>query len=285
VSTPRVVVRVAEAQDSSDGAGVRLKRVIGTRELDHLDPFLLLDEFGSDDPDDYIGGFPEHPHRGFETVTYMLAGSMRHEDHRGNRGTLTAGSAQWMTAGRGILHSEMPLQQAGLMRGFQLWVNLPAAQKMCEPRYQDIPPEAIPEVVAEGGARVRVVAGRSGAVEGPVREIVTRPLFIDVAVPPGGRFAHEVPVGHTAFVYVFEGEGEIGRVGDAPGRLLRPGQLGVLGDGDCVATRAGAAGLRFLLLAAAPLREPIARHGPFVMNTDAEIRQALRDLRSGTLAG
>jgi redox-sensitive bicupin YhaK (pirin superfamily) len=280
----RQVVRVVTGQETSDGAGVRLKRSIGTAALDHQDPFLLLDEFRSDDASDYLAGFPDHPHRGFETVTYMLAGAMRHLDHKGNRGELRAGSVQWMTAGRGIIHSEMPQQQDGLMWGFQLWVNLPARLKMTEPRYQDIPPEAVPEYVTEGGARVRVVAGTSGSHAGAVSGIATEPLYLDVTVPAGARFEQPVPAGHTALTYVFEGAGLVGVTEADAGRELRAGQLAVLGDGDGVAAQAGESPLRFLLLAAKPLGEPVARYGPFVMNTEQELIQAFQDFREGRLA-
>jgi redox-sensitive bicupin YhaK (pirin superfamily) len=273
----RPVVTVVTGQDTSDGAGVRLKRVIGTPALDHLDPFLLLDEFKSDRAGDYIAGFPDHPHRGFETVTYMLAGSMRHRDHKGNQGDLVAGSVQWMTAGRGIIHSEMPQQKDGLMWGFQLWVNLPAKDKMIPPRYQDIPPERIPETRAGEGVRVRVVAGQSDGTRGPVEGVVTQPLYLDVSMAPGARFQHPVPAGHTAFAYVYEGEAELGA-----GSRLAAGNLAVLGDGGAVAAVTSTSPARFLLLAARPLREPIARYGPFVMNTRAEIMRAVEDLQNGT---
>ncbi len=273
----RPVVAVVTGQDTSDGAGVRLKRVIGTPALDHLDPFLLLDEFKSDRAGDYIAGFPDHPHRGFETVTYMLAGSMRHRDDKGNQGDLVAGSVQWMTVGRGIIHSEMPQQKDGLMWGFQLWVNLPAKDKMIPPRYQDIPPERIPETRAGEGVRVRVVAGRSDGTRGPVEGVVTQPLYLDVSMAPGARFQHPVPAGHTAFAYVYEGEAEMGA-----GSRLAAGNLAVLGDGDAVAAATSASPARFLLLAGRPLREPIARYGPFVMNTRAEIMRAVEDLQNGT---
>jgi redox-sensitive bicupin YhaK (pirin superfamily) len=279
----RSVARVVVGQQTSDGAGVRLKRVIGTRALDHLDPFLLLDEFKSDRPDDYLAGFPDHPHRGFETVTYMLAGSMRHQDHKGNQGELVAGSVQWMTAGRGIVHSEMPRQKDGLMWGFQLWVNLPAKDKMGPPRYQDIPPERIPEVSLGPGVRARVIAGESGGVRGPVEGIATQPLYLDVLLEAGARVEHPVPTGHNAFVYVYEGEAEI----DGPDgrRGVSAGTLAVLGAGDRVAAVTTERAARFILLAARPLGEPIARYGPFVMNTREEIAQAVEDFRAGTLPG
>jgi redox-sensitive bicupin YhaK (pirin superfamily) len=259
---------------TSDGAGVRLSRAIASGELDHLDPFLLLDEFRSDDPSDYIAGFPDHPHRGFETVTYMLAGKMEHADHAGNRGLLVGGGAQWMTAGRGIVHSETPKQEDGLMWGFQLWVNLPAASKMTAPRYQDIDPSAIPEVKVEHGS-VRVIAGSFAGAAGPVKGIVTDPVYLDVRLDAEGRFETAIPEDHTAFVYVYDGGGSVGAT------VLSPKTLGVLSKGDRVAARAGGEGFRFLCIAARPLNEPIARYGPFVMNTREEIHQAFEDFRNG----
>jgi len=283
--TARRVERVVAGRQTTEGAGVRLRRSLGGAELDQFDPFLLLDEFKSDDRNDYIAGFPDHPHRGFETVTYMLAGAMRHEDSRGNRGDLVAGSVQWMTAGSGLIHSEMPRQTEGLMWGFQLWVNLPASEKMRPPRYQDIPPERVPEVTLEGGARLRVVAGRAGGVSGPIDGIVTQPLYLDVALPAGGRFSQEVADGHNAFAYVFEGEAELGTDGrDGAGTRVAAGNLAVLGDGAVFHARALSAPARFLLVAARPIGEPVARYGPFVMNTREEIHQAIRDFQSGTLA-
>ena len=273
----RGVVRVVTGRPTSDGAGVRLNRVIGTPELDHLDPFLLLDEFKSDRPGDYLAGFPDHPHRGFETVTYMLAGAMRHQDHAGNEGDLVAGSVQWMTAGRGIIHSEMPRQQDGLMWGFQLWVNLPARDKMTAPRYQDIPPDRVGEATLAEGVRVRVIAGEVGGVRGPVEGIATRPLYLDVRMAPRSRVSLPVPAGHTAFAYVYEGRATLG----TPGQAVGAGQLAAFVDGESV-TAVADEGARFLLLAARPLGEPIARHGPFVMNTREELVQAVQDLQSGT---
>lgn len=273
--TARQVTKVVQGQATSDGAGVKLYRVLGTRQLDGLDPFLMLDEFRSDSGDDYIAGFPEHPHRGFETVTYMLAGEMEHRDHVGNKGRLTAGSVQWMTAGRGILHSEMPKQDDGLMWGFQLWVNLPAKDKMVAPRYQDIPPEKVPEVKHADGTVVRVVAGKVDGIEGAVSGIATAPLYLDVRLAPGSTFAQPVPQGHASFVYVYEGEAQVGET------KVPRGRLAVLSDGDSVTLRAGDEPARVLLLAARPLREPVARYGPFVMNTQAEIMQAFEDFRAG----
>ena len=280
----RRVVRIFTGQPTSDGAGVRLTRVIGTSALDHLDPFLLLDEFKSDKADDYLAGFPDHPHRGFETVTYMLAGAMRHRDHVGNQGELIAGSVQWMTAGRGIVHSEMPQQQDGLMWGFQLWVNLPARDKMTAPRYQDIPPEKIPEVELSAGVRARVIAGEAGGVRGPVEGIATRPLYLDVRMGAGARVSLDVAAGHNAFVYVYEGRVTVDD-GSGGTQEVGAGQLAVLSDGDAVTATTTGSPARFLVLAARPLGEPVARYGPFVMNTREELVQAAEDYRSGRLLG
>ncbi|TDI44488.1 MAG: pirin family protein [Acidobacteria bacterium] len=277
----RNVAQIVSAQEALEGAGVRIRRTIGTPQLDYLDPFLLLDEFKSTEGADYIAGFPDHPHRGFETVTYMLAGSMRHEDHKGNRGELGPGSVQWMTAGRGIVHSEMPMQEDGLMWGFQLWVNLPAAHKMTAPRYQDIPAEAIPTATTQGGVTLRVVAGTVEGTNGPVEGIATSPLYVDVAVPKDSECVIPVPREHNGFVYVFDGEGVVGE------KLLAAGQLGVLSRGQSEAVRlvTTAQPMRLLLLAAKPLDEPMARQGPFVMNTREEIHEAFEDYKRGTFLG
>lgn len=279
--TFRTVVQVVTAQETSDGAGVKLKRSLGAPALSQHDPFLLLDEFRSDDKNDYLAGFPDHPHRGFETVTYMLAGAMQHSDHLGNTGDLTAGSVQWMTAGKGIVHSEMPKQADGLMWGFQLWVNLPAARKMSAPRYQDIPPEKVPERTTETGATIRVIAGCSGDVTGAVTGIVTEPLYLDVAVPPESRVEQAIQAGHNACCYVFEGEGALGGTESEPGTALGAGRLAVLSDGDTLVVTTSTRGVRLLILAAKPIGEPVARYGPFVMNTRAEIMQAVEDFKSG----
>jgi quercetin 2,3-dioxygenase len=278
----RRVIKVVTGHPTSDGAGVRLTRVLGTPALDQLDPFLLLDEFKSDRPDDYVAGFPDHPHRGFETVTYMLAGSMLHQDHAGNRGELVAGSVQWMTAGRGIIHSEMPRQQDGLLWGFQLWVNLPARDKMTAPRYQDIAPERIPEVRLAEGVQARVIAGEAGGARGPVEGIATGPLYLDIRMAPGANLSLGLKTGQTALAYVYEGRARLGPSGGG-GSDIAAGQLAVMGDGDRLSATTADAPARFLLLAARPLREPIARYGPFVMNTREEIAQAFEDYRRGTL--
>jgi len=273
----RDVRTVVASQPTSDGAGVKLNRALGTRALSMLDPFLMLDEFRSDKAGDYIAGFPAHPHRGFETVTYMLHGAMEHRDSMGNQGRLVSGSVQWMTAGSGIIHSEMPQQESGLMAGFQLWVNLPAKLKMTRPRYQDLGPETIPEAQI-GDARVRVIAGTAGGKRGPVEEIVTEPLMLDVAVPASGTFQQAIAEGHNSFVYVFEGSILVG-----PRRVqVQRGQLAVLDEGDTVQVSSESSG-RFLLLAGRPLGEPVARQGPFVMNTREELIQAFEDYQSGRL--
>ncbi len=270
---------VLDAQPASDGAGVRLRRALGSRALPMLDPFLLLDEMHSDRPEDYLSGFPTHPHRGFETVTYVLEGAVDHKDSLGNHGHLGAGSAQWMTAGRGVVHSEMPNHETGSSRlwGFQLWVNLPSSRKMMRPRYQDIAPARIPEVVIED-ARVRLVAGSAAGVRGPVEGIVTAPTMLDVVVAAKGRLTTPLADGHNAFLYVIDGSAEIGPAAT----VVRQGQVAVLADRGDFSARSREGG-RFLLFAGRPLGEPVARSGPFVMNTDDELRQAWEDYRSGRL--
>ncbi|MBU6506187.1 MAG: pirin family protein [Alphaproteobacteria bacterium] len=275
VATIRPVAKLVRGIPANDGAGVKLTRVIGSPALDSLDPFLLLDEIRSADGADYIGGFPEHPHRGFETVTYVLAGHMRHGDNKGNHGLLTPGSVQWMTAGRGIVHSEMPEQQDGLMWGFQLWVNLPAKDKMMPPRYQDIEPSRIPETGLPGGGKVRVLAGAFNGVKGPVADIVTEPLLLDVTLTGTGEVLVPVPTTHNGFAYVFDGAAVFGAAGTSVAR----GQIAVLGAGDVVRLAGGPG--RVLLAAGKPLNEPVARYGPFVMNTPDQIRQAIADYQSG----
>ncbi len=277
-SPDRVVTRVVPGQATSDGAGVRLFRVIGGQTLPELDPFLLLDEFLSDDPNDYIGGFPEHPHRGFETVTYMLAGRMRHADNQGNSGLLEAGSVQWMTAGRGILHSEMPEQEDGLMWGFQLWVNLPARSKMMAPRYQDIPPAQIPELTTPNGNRMRVIAGEYHGASGPVQGIEAEPIYLDLEFTAGGSETIALPHSHNAFVYCYQGALT---VSDHDPTFVSRRQLAVLSAGEQVTLVAGAEGARVIVVAGRPFDEPVARYGPFVMNTREELMQAVDDLRDG----
>ena len=276
---PRELLRVVAGQPTSDGAGVKLTRIIGTQALPDLDPFLMLDEFRSDDPAAYLAGFPDHPHRGFETVTYMLAGRMRHEDNKGNKGLLGPGSVQWMTAGRGIVHSEMPEQQDGLMWGFQLWINLPAKEKMSAPRYQDIPPADLPVVKAATGVAVKVIAGAFGGTQGPVAPKATAPLFLDIEIPAGASFETELAADNSAFTYVYDGGADIGPA-DAT-RVLARGQLGLLGPGTSFRAAAAAKPARLLLLAGRPLKEPVAKYGPFVMNTTAELHQAVADYQAG----
>jgi redox-sensitive bicupin YhaK (pirin superfamily) len=276
----RKIERVIEPIALQEGAGVTVKRTIGSRKLDYLDPFLLFDDFGSDDPEDFRAGFPMHPHRGIETVTYMLAGYMRHGDSLGNAGTIGPGDLQWMTAGSGILHEEMPLSDQGGLDGFQLWVNLPARSKMTRPRYQEYREEQIVQVERHG-ARIRIIAGQVGEARGPVSEIAIAPTYLDISVPAGGSFAHAVEPGHTVFAYVFEGQGTFGPPENG-GQTVASRALVVFGDGERVEARSGDGPLRFLLISGKPLHEPIARYGPFVMNTREEIEQALRDLRAGT---
>jgi redox-sensitive bicupin YhaK (pirin superfamily) len=281
--TSRTLQRVIPAVAASDGAGVRLRRSLGSGQGMRLDPFLMLDEFSSDNPGDYIAGFPAHPHRGFETVTYMLDGHMRHEDHLGNVGELKSGGVQWMTAGRGIVHSEMPQQEEGRMRGFQLWINLPAREKMKPAGYRDIQPADIPVAALPGGGQARVIAGTLQAgdqpVAGPIQGLTTDPLYFDIELPPGARFSHPVAGDYHAFIYPFEGSVNVG-AGDAP-RMLNTHSAGILSEGERIEVTAGADGGRFLLLAGRPLREPVAQYGPFVMNTTEEIQEAILDFQSG----
>jgi hypothetical protein len=272
----REVVQVVPATEVSEGAGVRIRRTIGTPARRHLDPFLMLDYFGSDDPGDYSAGFPDHPHRGFITLTYMLDGHMAHGDSMGNEGRLDPGGVQWMKAASGVIHSEMPRQTAGLMRGFQLWINLPAAEKMTAPEYQEIRPESVPEVPLEGG-RARVVAGECAGTRGPVADPSTGVSYLDVRLEPGAGFRHRPPDGHAAFAFLFEGTATLGDT------ELPPLSLAVLGDSGEVALTAGAEGARLLLVAGRPIGEPIAQYGPFVMNSREEIEQAFADYRKGEL--
>jgi redox-sensitive bicupin YhaK (pirin superfamily) len=282
--TPRRVQQIVRGVPTSDGAGVRLTRVIGQAQLPDLDPFLLLDEFGTDRPEDYIAGFPDHPHRGFETVTYMLEGRMRHRDNHGNEGVLVPGSVQWMTAGRGLVHSEMPEQQEGRMRGFQLWLNLPAREKMTAPKYQEFGPERIPVAAPAAGVKVKAIAGRVADVTGPISQPATDPTYLDLTLRPGAEFLHTLPAEHTAFVYVFEGALRIGAGADR--KLVNAHELAVLSPGDeirldAVATGAADTTARAILVAGRALREPLARYGPFVMNTREELKQAFADFESG----
>jgi redox-sensitive bicupin YhaK (pirin superfamily) len=273
----RKVLRVIKPQSVVEGAGVRLKRSIATAELDYLDPFLLFDHFGSNDPADYLAGFPMHPHRGIETVTYMLAGAVQHRDSLNNSGVIGAGDVQWMTAGGGIMHEEMPEPRDGKMEGFQLWVNLPARLKMSRPRYQEIKGEQIPSKRLAGGGWIRVIAGEVEGTTGPVTEIVADPTYLDISLPNGQNYSHPVSRGHTALAYLFEGAASFSESSQFSGPMVF-----IFSDGDQIQIQAGPQGARFLLISGLPLGEPIARYGPFVMNTRAEILQALEDLRNGT---
>lgn len=282
--TSRVVVRQLPGMATADGDGVKLTRIIGTPHLEMLDPFLMLDCFESDDANDYIGGFPTHPHRGFETVTYLLNGRMRHKDNAGNEGVIEPGGVQWMTAGRGILHSEMPEQQEGLLKGFQLWVNLPAKAKMSEPSYQEFLPESTPLERRENGTKIRVIAGKTNeGTVGPVVNTHTSPTYMDISLPANTAFEQDLISDHNAFIYVIEGDVQVqgsDALGTATNKVAAK-NLAVLSKGANVKINSNREGARFLLIAGQPLNEPIARMGPFVMNTQAEIRQAVNDFHNG----
>lgn len=282
----RTLQQVIHSIPTSDGAGVKLNRSIGQTPSARLDPFLMLDEFSSTNPDDYIAGFPDHPHRGFETVTYMLDGHMLHRDHLGHRGDLKSGGAQWMTAGRGIIHSEIPQQESERMRGFQLWINLPAREKMKPAAYRDIQPEEIPALDLPGGGLVRIIAGLAEVdgkrTPGPIQGLSTEPVLLDVRLPTGGHFVQPVASGHNAFVYAYEGQAIIGEAGAQ--HPLGAHAAGVLSSGDRIEIHAGNEPTALLLLAARPLREPVVQYGPFVMNTRDEIEQAIADYQNGLLA-
>ena len=280
VARPRGVERVISGQFVMDGAGVKINRVLTNTLQRRLDPFLMLDAFGSDKAGDYIAGFPEHPHRGFETITYMLAGRMRHRDSGGNEGLITDGGVQWMTAGRGVIHSEMPEQNEGLMEGFQLWLNLPARDKLCEPWYRDIPNAEVPRFTTDSGATVQVIAGASHGVEGAVQRAGTEPLYLDIELPAGASFEQPLLAGHNAFLYVFRGEAVV------VGKGVPQTKMAILDNAegaDGVVVKASTP-TRLLLIAGRPLKEPIAQYGPFVMNTQAELHQAVEDFRAGRFA-
>jgi quercetin 2,3-dioxygenase len=278
----RSVERIVKGMPTSDGAGVKLRRVIGQPQLPDLDPFLMLDEFGTDKAEDYIAGFPDHPHRGFETVTYMLDGRMRHRDNHGNEGVLVPGSVQWMTAGRGLVHSEMPEQQEGRMRGFQLWLNLPARDKMTAPKYQEFGPDRIPTASPAKGVTAKVIAGQVAGISGPIFQPATDPTYIDLGIEPGAEYVHALPNDYAAFLYVFEGSLGVG----TESKPVRAHELAVLGEGAEIRLKGVSAGAdgksaRAILVAGRPLREPVAKYGPFVMNTREELQQAFLDLQSG----
>ncbi|MES2207151.1 MAG: pirin family protein [Pseudomonadota bacterium] len=293
----RYLEKIIPGLSTSDGAGVRLRRSIGQNSTMRLDPFLMLDEFSSDQPDEYISGFPAHPHRGFETVTYMLDGHMLHEDHMGNKGHLKNGDVQWMTAGRGIIHSEMPQQDHGLMRGFQLWINLPAKEKMKPASYRDIPSAHIPVAEYSNGVKVKVIAGTlldeaKNTIEGVITGLLTEPVYLDIHLPANQPFHYGLPEGHNAFVYVYEGSVQVGDVSSVEsGQLIKKDfkslilshQAGVLSKGTLITLSALDQDSRLLLLAGKPLNEPIAQRGPFVMNTVEEIQQAMLDYQRGEL--
>ena len=274
----RHIIQLIRAHEVTEGAGVTVHRTLGTPALRHLDPFLMLDHFSSDDPDDYIAGFPDHPHRGFITFTYMLDGHMLHRDSMGNAGDLRTGGAQWMKAASGVIHSEMPQQTGGLMRGFQLWINLPAAHKLSEPAYQDIAPERIP-LHTDKGVKVRVLAGEHAGVRGPIDDPLTQVQYLDVALEPGAQFHREraADARYAAFIYVFEGDATVA------GQAVPRHHFAVLGEGDTLDVNAGPVGARFILVMGRPIGEPIVQYGPFVMNTREEIEQAFADYRDGTL--
>jgi len=276
--TERKVAQIIEPRSVIEGAGVRLKRSIATATLDYVDPFLLLDHFASKNPDDYRAGFPLHPHRGIETVTYLLSGVVRHRDTLGNSGAINAGDVQWMTAGRGIMHEEMPQVTPEGVAGFQLWVNLPAKLKMTKPRYQNIAANEISQVDRQGSALIRIIAGTVDGITGPVTGIAADPVYLDVSVPAHATFTEPVSRGHSAFAYVFEGEG------DFSGKKVSSPKLVLFGDGDFVEMKTGNSPARFLLVSGKPLAEPVARYGPFVMNSREEIEQTLREIQEGTFA-
>ena len=283
-SASRKVKQIVEPQDVIEGAGVLLRRSFGPSRANPFDPFLLFDHFAFNDPiEGPIRGFPTHPHRGIETVTYILEGNVRHRDSLGNAGIIGPGDVQWMTSGRGIMHEEMPKRgPSGVIDGFQLWVNLPAAQKMSQPRYQEVSSASIPSVEKDG-VKVRLVAGEFEGTKGPVKEIAARPLYMDVTLEPGTEISLPVSEGHCAVAYIFEGEGLFGLDGGRQGEFIKAVHLAVFDDGDHLRVQAGAGSpVRFMLMAGAPFKDPIVPYGPFVMNTEAEIQQALKDLRNGT---
>ncbi|MFW9793521.1 MAG: pirin family protein [Candidatus Thorarchaeota archaeon] len=275
----RKIKTVIKSKPTMEGAGVRLKRVFGYHETELMDPFLLLDHFGSDNPEDYMKGFPWHPHRGIETITYMIEGRVEHEDSMGNKGAIGSGDIQWMSAGSGIIHQEMPQRSEGMMMGFQLWANLPSSSKMMHPRYQDVKESQIPVVETETGAKVRIICGKLNGTCGPVTEIVTDPAYMDVTVPAGKEFIHSVQKGHTVFAYVFEGKGYFDENKE---RLIESDHLVLFGDGDQIVAKADSNQLRFLLVSGMPIGEPIAWYGPIVMNNREELDLAFREYREGT---
>ena len=279
----RPIKRVRKSEPTMEGAGVALKRVFMYQNTPELDPFLLMDDFHSSDPDKYLKGFPWHPHRGIETISYMLHGEIEHGDSMGNTGIISAGDAQWMTAGSGIVHQEMPHGEVGgLMWGFQLWANLPAANKMMYPRYQEVKADQIPVAMLDDGVKVRVICGEIAGITGPVRDIVTDPGYLDVSMPASSHFSHMITPGYTAFAYVIEGAGTFGVVDGTIPRIIDAETVVIFGDGDKVQASAGDKSLRFLLLYGKPIREPVAWYGPIVMNTREELRLAFEEYQNGT---
>jgi redox-sensitive bicupin YhaK (pirin superfamily) len=279
MTQPRSVALLLNGKPTTEGAGVRLDRVFGHPEAPRFDPFLLLDDFGSDNPDDYLAGFPWHPHRGIETVTYMLSGEVEHADSLGNEGVITAGDVQWMTAGSGIIHQEMPRRVDDRLRGFQLWVNLPSESKMMAPRYREVLSDTIPEVSPHDGLKIKVIAGEVVGVRGPVQDVIVEPEYLDVSLAPGSDIEHPTPPGHTVFAYAIEGRGKVGPNG---GYELGRGQLALFTGGDSVLVGADDVGLRFLLVSGRPIGEPVAWSGPIVMNTREELATAFQEYRDGT---
>jgi redox-sensitive bicupin YhaK (pirin superfamily) len=276
----RELSTISQGQLGSDGDGVKLTRLIGNKNLDMLDPFLLLDLFESDQPDDYIGGFPEHPHRGFETVTYMLAGKMRHKDSVGNEGVISANGVQWMTAGKGIIHSEMPEQESGMLKGFQLWVNLPKTHKMTDPVYQEFPANELAMEYGDNGSKIRVISGTTNkGTVGPVINTHVKPTYMDVSLPAGEIFEQTLPLDDNAFIFVIEGSISVG----STGQKLQKNNLGLLSKGDLVSITGSSVMSNFLLISGKPLNEAVARGGPFVMNTKAEVMQAFSDFQNNKL--
>ena len=279
MSQPRSVALLLTGNPTVEGAGVRLNRVFGYPEVPKFDPFLLLDDFGSDNPEDYLAGFPWHPHRGIETVTYMLSGEVEHGDSLGNEGVISTGDVQWMTAGSGIVHQEMPRRVEGRLRGFQLWTNLPAASKMMEPRYRDVPADSIPEVSPHEGLKIKIIAGEVVGVRGPVQDVVVEPEYFDITLEPGADLEHPTPAGHTVFAYAVDGRGKVGPNGT---HTLARGQLALFTEGDSVLIRASDVPFRFLLVSGKPLGEPVAWSGPIVMNTREELAAAFREYQDGS---
>jgi redox-sensitive bicupin YhaK (pirin superfamily) len=278
----RLVNKILKPQIVTDGAGVKIKRLIGTPELDYLDPFLLLDNFGSDNPDEFMAGFPWHPHRGIETVTYMLNGKVDHRDSLGNAGTIGPSDVQWMTAGKGIIHEEMPKPIANKMSGFQLWVNLPAKFKMMRPRYQEILADQIPEIKQTNGAFIKVIAGNFENTTGPVKDIVADPLYLDITLTKHCSFSQPIQIEHNAFAFIFEGEAIVDFSTKRESQSILNPALIVFGKGDLIEIKTEEKQTRFLLITGKPIKEPMVRYGPFVMNTREEIIQAYRDYENGT---